>query len=35
MSTSALTQMLSPACTLGFPEARASNFSVNVIGWLK
>src|SRR3954447_10140230 len=31
ISTSALTQMLSPACTRALPAARAKIFSVNVI----
>src|SRR3954452_5744620 len=31
ISTSALTQTLSPACTRGLPAARAKTFSVNVI----
>src|SRR4051812_5634026 len=31
MRTSAFTQILSPACTLGLPAARARIFSVNVI----
>ncbi len=31
ISTSAFTQILSPAATRGFPAARASIFSVNVI----
>src|SRR5688500_16687904 len=35
MSTSAFTQMLSPACTEDLPAARARIFSVNVIGAAK